>query len=132
MNALGFWKEFYFRGDNLPSIFENGVLTKKGEQDEKIHPKIIAYLKSGIWLFKARSLFICLLTEEVIGTPYTYTDGKWYWTTEYIYYLENYNLSIPTDFLEWIELNNYEIPKEEDFEKERIESLKEEIEDYGF
>ena len=129
MNKLGFWSDFHFRGDILPSLFENGSLTKRSKV---IDSRVIDYLKSGIWLYKARTLFSCIITEEFVGTPHIYTDGKWFWTSEYIYYLENYNLELPIDFFEWMENNNYQVPKIEDFDDKEIESLQEEIRHYGY
>lgn len=129
MNKLGFWKEFYFRGDNLPSIHKNGSLKKR---NDVIDQDVINYLKSGVWLYKVRSIFECIITGEYVGTPYVYTDGEWFWTTEYIYYLENYDIFIPEEFLKKIVSNNYQPLSEEELGKELIASLEKEIKGYGY
>lgn len=127
MNKLGFWKEFHFRGDNLPSIFEKGNLEKR---EEKIKPNVLKYLKSGIWLVKTRSVFNCVITEERIGYPCIYTDGEWFWTSEYIYYYENYNLEMPEEFIKTMESNCFKI--KEEIGKEKINTLTEYISSWGF
>ena len=57
------------------------------------------------------------VTKDVIdetagsaGTGSACTDGKWLWPDDLSYYVRKYNISIPADFLETMEENNWENP----------------------
>ncbi len=68
--------------------------------ENKSKEKILAYLKSGEIIKKADEKFTdAINSKEIDHTPLCYCDGEYEWTTEEIYYVENYNLALSEEFL---------------------------------
>lgn len=126
MKLLGFWKEY--RGDKLPPL-EVETLQKR---ELPICSNIKKYLENGIWLNKLRTQFDCIITGETIGTPYIYTDGEWFWTTEYIYYIENYEINLPPEFLLTMTKHKYSVLTENELGEDLISSLEKKISFIGY
>ena len=38
-------------------------------------------------------------SKGTAGTPTVYTDGKWIWPGDLAYYVKNYHLELPQEFL---------------------------------
>ena len=65
--------------------------------------KMLDYLKSGIVISAMAHINHDVFTGEKI--PYeacVYTDGKYRWTSEIIYYVEKYNLILEKEFINHI------------------------------
>lgn len=126
MQLIGFWKEFRTRrgGTVYPSLFQNNSLKKR---EEKVDNEIIKYLKDGIWLNKARMIYKCPLEEKYTVTPIIYTDGEWLWTSELIYYYENYHVNISEEFLAYLEQRNYCNSTEEEIGEEKLDRIEYDI-----
>ncbi|MBM79913.1 MAG: hypothetical protein CMJ78_04885 [Planctomycetaceae bacterium] len=63
--------------------------------------KILNYLREGKQLLAIPGVVVDLLseTEGIIGPPHVFTDGEWAWTSDVLYYIERYHISIPSEFL---------------------------------
>ena len=94
INLIGFWEE-YTKNSRCPSIHK--YQTAIGNDLSKGY---LDYLKHGIAFMGVRTAINCVLDHNNIITPHgmIYTDGKWIWSDAFIYYVENYNFSIPNDF----------------------------------
>lgn len=124
MKILGFWKGF--RREDMPSIFDENLIQRTSKVDERI----INYLKKGIWLTRLRTIISCPITDEGIGSPATYTDGEWIWTTEYIFYLEKYDLLISKDFYRHLLKKDFIIPDENTLSEELLINLMDSATEY--
>jgi hypothetical protein len=83
------------------------VLSKKSADSH--NSKILEYLKNGIRLITIPGIVEDLLSEDnrIIGNAHVLTDGKWAWTSDVPYYIEQYNLQLPKEFLENMEANSW-------------------------
>lgn len=90
---------------------------------------VLKYLKSGYKLSGYRGFDRDLLNSEkiVFGTYSQYTDGYWVWHEYIIYYYENYNISLPGNFLETVKKNNFFIPEFSDLQKDELSRQLKEI-----
>ena len=117
MKILGFWKGF--RREDMPSIFDENLI----ERTSKVDKRIINYLKKGIWLTRLRTTYDCPITGETIGTPTAYTDGEWIWTTEYIFYLEKYDILVSNEFYKHLLKKDFKTPDESTLSEELLDNL---------
>ena len=59
-------------------------------------------MKQGIVFMKCTGILFDILKEHKkgIGAGHLITDGNWVWPDVAVYYIENYDLQIPDDFLQ--------------------------------
>lgn len=71
------------------------------KEQYKNQQAIVDYLKSG-FIFGAypEILYDAFSHKRIPYESIIYTDGKYRWTSELIYYVENYNLILPDYFVE--------------------------------
>lgn len=107
LKKIGFFKELSY-GDNSESILE---LVNKG--DLSIIDSICNYLKNGVILMVSPTIVMDEISEEKksIGTLCIQTDGIWVWPSDLAYYVERYNLLLPSEFVDNIFVNNGMINK---------------------
>lgn len=94
-----------------------------GKEDVALVDKICKYLTSGVTLAVSPGIATDIINPEKgsIGTLATLTDGTWMWPGDLAYYVQNYKLKLPEEFVQTMERNNWIIPvKEEDID---IDSL---------
>lgn len=73
--------------------------------------KAIKYLRSGRAIVLSLGAAYDIFDEsKIAGTPSIFTDGIWAWKNSIIYYLENYNLELPNEFLIHMEKNKWKVP----------------------
>ena len=94
MIVLGHYKEIY-KNNSYPSI--NNDINKNIENKDKI----LSYMKGC----KVTSASPTILTDVISGKRMPFpltcmTDGKYAWRSDLIYYVENYNLLLPSDFVD--------------------------------
>lgn len=95
-----------------------------------IKQKVIQYLKSGISIAFCPTIVKDKFddTKGIINiNPTTQTDGEWTWSSVLIYYLENYDIPLPEDFIKFMEANSWTIDKEKAKEKVGLLDLNEQI-----
>ena len=123
---LGFYKEF--RGEKFPSLKEVVALD---EREEELDSKILDYLKNGILLMSLRTWFTCPVFDEKMSGPSVYIDGEWFWTTEYIFYIQKFQVEIPEAFISKMTHLKFTVPTGEELGgKEILMSLEKEIIQY--
>ena len=115
---LGFWIEYR---EGFGSIY----LKEESFNDSSNYnvEKIKNYLSNGIPLGGLRTMGQDLNDGEEIGPLITYTDGSWFWTTEYMFYLQKYNLKIVPQFLTHLEQRDFVPPHSADFPPEKTREL---------
>lgn len=109
MKILGCWLE----ADFWPCESEELVKNKLLEPNTVVVPseRVINYLASGVELYCARTMLFCPITgEQIIGAPAILSDGTFFWTASYGFYITKGMVLIDDDFLAHITSNNFEIP----------------------
>jgi hypothetical protein len=93
MKPLGRVKEID-HNDSSPSIYEC-IST----QPDPMKKSLLAYLKCGKVGAISPEIPIDILSGECIfGTFSTMNDGKYFWRSDLIHYVEKYNFKLPEDF----------------------------------
>lgn len=76
--------------------------------------KVIEYLKGGLILSVIPVVERDRLSGSGSVTPRgirVQTDGEWAWASSLAYWLENYDLSLPDEFLEHVRSKSWRIPR---------------------
>ena len=101
LREAGFFRELPYGystsvGDpSKPSLLES--MHKLDKSDKK---QIVAFLKSGNTLAVAPCVSKDVLDpNKFIGTLAILTDGTWVWSDDLAYYVQQYNVALPSDFL---------------------------------
>ena len=82
--------------ENLPSIKD---LTRERIPENK--DEILDYLKRGSVIAVAAGRATDFISGETIdGDFFCYSDGKYIWRSDTIYFFERYNIELPKDFVE--------------------------------
>ena len=98
------------------------LIREKPAEDEA---NIISYLESGVTLLLVPALKRDLLNEnKFIGGASFRTDGVWCWRSYLTYYIKQYHIELPTEFLMHLRKNAWKIPK---MSGSQIENLTKEI-----
>ena len=94
-------------------------------QEDKLKiDKICGYLENGIALIVSPGSVEDVINPEngSAGTSSTYTDGEWIWPGDLAYYVRNYRLKLPEEFVKTMEKNLWKIPVTfDDLEVDKIE-----------
>ena len=114
------FKELSYGDDKFGSI-KNHIMNK--EYDNKA--KIINYLDSGICVASCTGVSEDVIEPKngIIGVPDALTDGKYQWYADLSYYVKNYNLELPDEFIKNMISNNWKIPITDKDEDDEIEYL---------
>lgn len=96
MKKVGFYKELQHGDENGGSIIE--ALSSNTPANLL---QIVNYLDHGHFFIISPTVVTDVLTErEVnIGTLAIQTDGVWAWPSDLVYYVKNYGISLPHDFV---------------------------------
>jgi hypothetical protein len=99
---IGFFKELPY-GRSGESIEE--WLLPKNREPSYDRETLLAYLKTGEPRLVAAGVETDVLSKEkkIIGPMRILSDGKWHWPASLVYYLENYNLQLPQEFISYVE-----------------------------
>lgn len=91
--------------------------------------RIYQYLKSGVEFIVSPEVTHDLIVPEkgTSGTASSYTDGIWLWSGDLAYYVKNYNLKLPDEFISSMSQNNWKVSKtidDMDYEEVIIDGIK--------
>ncbi|MFF0576664.1 hypothetical protein [Streptosporangium saharense] len=109
MKILGFYEELWSAraGSPLGSI-KNFVRNTAAPDEEKV----MNYLANGHEIFSVMGV-----EKDVLGSDYRIlggysvkTDGEWVWRDGLWFYLIEYHIGLPEEFLEKVRAYNYEVP----------------------
>lgn len=97
MIIIGKFREIY-KDDSCPSIFS---AIREGTPEAK--EKIILYMKNAtVSAFAPGFVYDVIDGKHRIGNLKCYTDGKYLWRSDIIYYFDKYNLELPKEFVDHI------------------------------
>lgn len=91
MIGIGFFSEHH--GKDYPNF-------QSTPNDIPNKMKILTYMRNCKVIAAAPGIMKDIFTgKRIPGEMLAYSDGKYYWGAEAIYYFEKYNLKLPDDFL---------------------------------
>jgi hypothetical protein len=107
LNKVGFFQELSHGDDDGPKLRE---LVQQHENDYE--HDVIAYLLCG------KEFITCLgFTSDVLNpdsgfkiSPNITTDGVWAWPLDLAYYVKEYHVKLPDEFLSHMKRNQWVIP----------------------
>ncbi len=98
---IGRFKETHNKNE-YPSIFV--AIHENVPENKNI---ILDYLKHGRDVASSPGyLYDKINGETLLRNPTCYTDGKYYWRSDLIYYYEKYNVELPDDFIKYVLKNS--------------------------
>lgn len=97
------------------------------------HPdksRILNYLENGIPFLASSAKFMDVLdvnNSKMIKKHYSRggvwrTDGEWVWNDEIVYYIEKYNVSVPSEFVLHMKKNDWTIHENIVVDKKRLKN----------
>lgn len=119
VKTVGYYKEMPYGKNSAYSIRD---FINKG--DKHLVSSICRYLDSGIPFVVSPGCVYDIIHPEkgISGSGSTYTDGSWFWPDDLSYYVKNYNLKLPDEFIETMRNNNWEVKLSlEDLDYDEIE-----------
>lgn len=106
IKSQGYFKEMPHGTSTCPSIKDY-----IGKEDIAMVEKICTYLTSGIAIAVTPGIVNDVIDPDkgVAGTPSALTDGTWVWPGDLAYYVKNYRLKLPDEFVKTMQDSNWEI-----------------------
>ncbi len=103
LKRMGFFQELSYASQNDSSIHN---MQKASLVDED---KILQYLQSAALFVASPGVEKDVLSSSKrgIGSVKIFTDGVWAWPASLYYYLENYHIVLPEEFVEYVRNKNY-------------------------
>ena len=118
LKPVGFFRELSYGSPAGPSIYDTLTSPLSDEC------QILEYLRTGIAFTWAPGLENDILApEKVIGSICILTDGVWAWPDSLRYYLENYHVVLPQEFVEHVQSRNYVVPSPDEINTNELEFL---------
>ena len=118
IRSIGYFSEMPHGKLTNPSIKE---CVGKGNKD--LINQICKYLESGVTLVTSPGVASDVINPErgEIGTLSALTDGTWLWPGDLAYYVRNYSIELPDEFIQSMVNNNWSVPiKIEDIDIETL------------
>ena len=124
VRTVGFYKEMPHGRETDASIYD----FIKGEDPDKID-NICRYLKSGIEFIVTPGTTDDIIDQKngIAGIPSIYTDGIWFWPGDLAYYVKNYGLKLPDEFVSTMEKSGWDVsvsPEELDCDDIEVDGIK--------
>lgn len=109
MKTVGFFQEL---NPKRPSVYQGNIadsVTTEALPDEKA---VVSYLRGGCSLLDVMGAEEDVLGSgrHIVGGASLMTDGEWLWREDLQFYVTNYHLRLPDEFLAAIRRNNYRVP----------------------
>ena len=107
LKPVGIFKEMSYGNESDPSIKEY-----IGSGNEENSLRICGYLNSGVAVIVSPEVLYDVLSPSkvIAGTATAFTDGEWIWSGDLSYYVKNYNLQLPEEFLATMVRNELTVP----------------------
>ena len=114
-NFFGFWAEHC--GNGYPALSEQ----LKDELSESESILIAKYLDScPVWI-SSPGLANCPFDGSVSGSRSVITDGDWAWEATMAYYVREYRISPPLEFIQHVQNKLYIPPSEKDIDLSQLD-----------
>ena len=130
LKKVGFFKELDYGYPECESIKDSVSNNKLANQAD-----IIDYLAAGHVLIASGGLAADYFNETAnSGYPHIITDGAWVWPGTLAYYIENYHVGLPDEFINHMKKGKWLSPMELEVESMLFDNMKfekDEDGDYG-
>jgi hypothetical protein len=105
--SVGFFKELPY-GDQFGASLKE-VISKFSGSDIG---KVSSYLKSGVAFVVAPGTSRDILSghDEIIGSLALLTDGIFLWPSDLAYYVDNYQIDLPSELMMHMKANDWRVP----------------------
>ena len=115
----GYYKEMPHGESTDPSIMD--FIGKKIDNKNEI----CEYLKKGMVLAACGQVVDDVINPErgIAGAPDDMTDGRWMWPADLVYYVENYDLQLPKEFIDYMKNNDWKIPTNINIDLDNLEVM---------
>ncbi len=108
---------FFFEETEADQVSQLKMLRR--EKASASEPEIIQYLTSGTDCGVAMTIEHDLLSDppKAIGEALLKTDGVWTWPLSLAYYVENYHIKLPDEFIERMSALDWIAPTDVDIDE---------------
>jgi hypothetical protein len=106
-------KQFgFFDSEPLANAVQR-IRQQQQKDPAKDEQRIMRYLEAGHTFLLSAGVAQDLLDPQrgIIGVPNVLTDGQWAWTEDVLYYVREYHIRLPEDFVRHMAENNWTCPK---------------------
>ena len=106
VKTVGYYKEMPHGGNSEISIRD--YINKESKD---IIENICSYLDSGVAFIVSPGNVEDVIVPEngIAGDTTTYTDGEWLWPGDLSYYVRNYSLKLPDEFIATMKKNGWKV-----------------------
>ena len=95
---LGFFKELNY-GDGSGGTLSELIQDTPHEWENEI----VDYLSTQEPFIVSLGIsYDVFYPDKIIGAPNIFTDGVWYWSEDLPYYIKNYHVKLPDEFIEYV------------------------------
>ena len=107
MRRVGFFREMEIAGDDHPSLADVVGTLAPGGKD-----RIVRYLADGCGVLMAPTMVGDALDPErdAVAGLGLLTDGEWLWPAELGYYVDEYDVGLPGEFVDHMAANGWTVP----------------------
>lgn len=117
LREVGYFKELPHGKIDGPSLKES--TSNISSKDEE---KIVKYLTNGVAFVSSPGIVRDVFDEEkIIGSLSILTDGEWMWPSDLAYYVLNYHVKLPEDFIVHMQYKDWVSPQENEIDFTSIE-----------
>jgi|DEB0MinimDraft_4_1074332.scaffolds.fasta_scaffold00010_39 hypothetical protein len=102
LKRVGFWNTINNTYPDLPMPISN-----KANYDIE---KMLNYLSNGVLVYSYRGVSRCRICGEINGSS-EMVDGVYLWPSGLSHYVEEHQIELPSDFINHVESNQYDISK---------------------
>jgi hypothetical protein len=108
LKEIGFFRELPYGNKYGPCIYD--YLSNETCDNEK---SIINYINSGkVFIVSPGVVYDVFDQSKIIdGGPYLLTDGEFVWLKELVYYIKEYHIKLPDEFVIHMKNNNWIMPQ---------------------
>lgn len=105
LKRVGFFKEMPHGLDSQLSIMD--YINKANKDVDRISN----YLREGIEVIVSPGVVNDIINDNkgIAGTSSLYTDGEWIWPGDLAYYVKEYKLKLPDEFIESMNRNSWKV-----------------------
>ncbi|CAM5525352.1 hypothetical protein SXANM310S_00323 [Streptomyces xanthochromogenes] len=123
MKVLGFYQELWPKSAGSPDGSIRDFVCETPEFDES---DIARYLGTAheILVFMGSVKDVLGSDKRVLGGDNILTDGEWVWRADLEFYLRNYHVALPAEFLAKVRESRYTVPA---VERDQLLRINEEV-----
>ncbi|RQX15792.1 hypothetical protein DDE19_17975 [Micromonospora ureilytica] len=109
MKTVGFFREL---GPNQTEVYGESIHSHLDSEPLPDALQVDDYLRHGHGLIDVMGAEIDVLGSgrHLVGGASVLTDGEWLWRDDLRFYLAEYQVSLPAEFLETVRGNDYRVP----------------------